>query len=487
MCLFKKSIVNPYTRRSQVVSCGHCPACLQEKAQGRKRRIDYTGKKGTLWFFITLTYANSYVPFVLIKDLKNDKLDKLPIYRRKSRRFVREDDNYNLRDSVSINKQPIDYMELEKGFREKYSLQYIPHLRKKSGCLGVCYYKDLQDFVKRLRINLQRDYGITEKFDFYGCSEYGETTFRPHFHVLVNAPAKYEKQFERSTYKSWRFDNTLPRKFEVAINASGYVSSYVNGSADIPKFLTSKSFRQKHSYSQGFGMDLFDFDFHNIVRLAQENDVTYNLQVTIKGKPTKCNLPIPKYVISRYFPQFKGYSRITNFALPNLLKSALEDKPLAFYNKAYNIFKEYGVDNYFNHNIKVDYEPTRKRLRNAYERLNEKYGVSSNDYIRYYIEVWQAYRNTILRKFYENEHNVQQLELYDNLNDLLKLRVQNETLMELLAEKAEFLGDYRLINFDCNNFNDNVQRSLYYEDLYYKKKKRRKIINYALVEQGYNY
>uniref|UniRef100_A0AAU8B1K3 Replication initiator protein n=1 Tax=Dulem virus 117 TaxID=3145594 RepID=A0AAU8B1K3_9VIRU len=43
--------------------------------------------------------------------------------------------------------------------------------------------KDLQDFMKRLRDSYIRKCG--KKLRFYACGEYGESTFRPHYHVIV--------------------------------------------------------------------------------------------------------------------------------------------------------------------------------------------------------------------------------------------------------------------------------------------------------------
>lgn len=53
--------------------------------------------------------------------------------------------------------------------------------------------KDLQDFMKRLRIELDRTSG--EKIRMYGCMEYGELNNRPHGHVIIygweDGKAKY--------------------------------------------------------------------------------------------------------------------------------------------------------------------------------------------------------------------------------------------------------------------------------------------------------
>lgn len=43
--------------------------------------------------------------------------------------------------------------------------------------------KTLQDFMKRLRIKVARAKGV--KLRFFACGEYGDTTQRPHYHVIL--------------------------------------------------------------------------------------------------------------------------------------------------------------------------------------------------------------------------------------------------------------------------------------------------------------
>lgn len=70
------------------------------------------------------------------------------------------------------------------------------HLPRK----GVCK-KHVQDFIKRLRDHLSRDEAYKKRLQYYhvrdpsfepktgiryfGCSEYGSTTFRPHYHFII--------------------------------------------------------------------------------------------------------------------------------------------------------------------------------------------------------------------------------------------------------------------------------------------------------------
>lgn len=58
--------------------------------------------------------------------------------------------------------------------------------------------KDLQDFLKRLRITWERKYnhiGIR----FYACGEYGSQTFRPHYHVIAFNLPIYDKKLYATT------------------------------------------------------------------------------------------------------------------------------------------------------------------------------------------------------------------------------------------------------------------------------------------------
>lgn len=57
------------------------------------------------------------------------------------------------------------------------------------------YPKDLQDFLKRLRVEWFRRYNH-EGIRFYACGEYGSQTFRPHYHILLyNLPIHDLKPF----------------------------------------------------------------------------------------------------------------------------------------------------------------------------------------------------------------------------------------------------------------------------------------------------
>ena len=80
MCLYQRYIKNPYTGKDVYVKCGHCNACLQEKAARRTSRIRNNVCSGQTALFVTLTYANMFVPYVRRSDLKSFEFS-VPVYR----------------------------------------------------------------------------------------------------------------------------------------------------------------------------------------------------------------------------------------------------------------------------------------------------------------------------------------------------------------------------------------------------------------------
>lgn len=75
-----------------------------------------------------------------------------------------------------------------KGWTNNYfiTLSYAPEkvpINSTNGNLTL-HPKDLQDFMKRLRIKYQRKYGH-DNIRFFACGEYGSTTSRPHYHILA--------------------------------------------------------------------------------------------------------------------------------------------------------------------------------------------------------------------------------------------------------------------------------------------------------------
>ena len=328
MCVYQRYIKNPYTGKDVYVKCGHCPACMQEKASRRTSRIRNNVSSDTTAFFVTLTYANMFVPYVKRSDLKALEFS-VPVYRDASIRSNRVGSDYNFFHTIKRNTTKIAEIEYDNSINfptennQLAEVDTLPHLKKyPKDKIGVILYSDLQRFYKRLRVILQRKYEITSSFSYFGCAEYGPCTKRPHFHVLIFVPSSKAQLFYFAISEAWQFDSISRKRkgIQVARNASSYVSAYVNSNTRLSKFYTQHSIRQRHSYSQNFGFKNPFFSFENVVSASKKSDFSYNKTVMRNSVPTVVNCSIPKYVVTKYFPIFKGYSSMPNNTLLQLLQ-----------------------------------------------------------------------------------------------------------------------------------------------------------------------
>lgn len=107
---------------------------------------------------------------------------------------------------------------------------------------GSLNKKDLQDFWKRLRINLKREYHeFAPKIKYYACGEYGSSTKRCHYHAIVFGLDNFNDKHREIAAKSWNlcdpwfFDKSRGRDSamqEVTPNDINYVTGYVQKKLD---------------------------------------------------------------------------------------------------------------------------------------------------------------------------------------------------------------------------------------------------------------
>ena len=226
MCTHKRYITNKYTGKDVLVKCGHCPACIVERADRYKRMIDAHEKVGYSAAFITLTYSNEFCPYVYESDINSyydaylDQFD-VPVYRDKHIRLVKgkkvQKKKYDVSKCLGIG----SYMP------EEFPVDY-KHRRMRGQSedkITVLWYKDLQNFIKRLRINCFRDYGINYPLSYFAIGEYGPTTSRCHFHVLVWSKAGDYENIKNSAVKAWPFasDSRTRDNISQAVDCSRYL------------------------------------------------------------------------------------------------------------------------------------------------------------------------------------------------------------------------------------------------------------------------
>lgn len=428
MCTDKRWIRNRYTGKKILAKCGHCPACLVEKAHHRAGRIKNNVYSDEVTLFCTLTYSNDCVPYVLLKDLQNQERE-LKVYRDCDVRRVRVNGDYKMMYKIIPNHHVLETVYLpDEFYKDKWEFKGA---RNRPDIVTVCYYKDIQNFFKRLDINLKRRYGFTGKYSRFACQEYGTKGHRTHFHVALSCKSVDLQTFKTAINEAWPFDRGVVRhrKCELAKGSvANYVASYVNSFSAFHPLLSSHHFRSRCSYSRGYGLAPSDFAIDKILSNAQKGDLRWSYETLVNRVPTVVNVSIPKYVINRYFPKFKGYSRLASSQVFDVLSDPdrLRD---------YEAILCYNSD---------DLHREITKLRNARRRY--KYPLM---FAHDYIMVWSVHTRMVLRSFYESLSNTQFD--YDNIKDLLEFPDRAPTLLSLLIETDK-------VSLNPNNYPSNVSQ-----------------------------
>ena len=483
MCTNQRLIHNRYTGRSLYVKCGSCPACQQEKANKRASRIRSNRTPDKMAWFVHLTYLNECVPYIKLNDLLS-RPDRIPVYRDYDRRWSRVNDSKKSRRYLLCyhrQKSPVDYLDLTDDHgvnqldkfedidltKNLQSLKNTYHRRPTSlpmdGKIGICYYPDVQNFIKKLKENIFRNYGLPrDSFSFYSTSEYGEDGLRPHFHLLIFCDKAVKDKFRSAILKSWSyaFRNITDRRLEIAIDAAKYCSSYVNKPADFPSVLSSPAFKTKHSYSQGFGMALPAFQFDKVMEKVRNGDLRYTRTIYINGSPVQCDVPYPSYVITRYFPKYKGFSRIADSEIHRIgqfsyfnprgkyasfdVDTLSGSRNALFYGLCTLVFRDHQELNY----TTDDVDKIVTSIWNHAYKLN----MSVRDYLYAWTAAHRAYKSTLYRSLLDSSDIFHQWQCYDNIEDYYSGDISNESFDKLMFVMPK---DYNYES-NVNNFYDNV-------------------------------
>lgn len=142
--------------KQMFVPCGRCALCTVRQATDWLTRLNLAFSNG-ITVFLTLTYNDIYIPVI-----------------------SEENEYYNPDNVERYSDVPVNRLH-----------HYFP----------TFLYADYQRYFKRLRKQ-----GL--KFSYYGVTEYGPNTFRPHAHILVNFPELCEQDFsyiQETTFMAWNF------------------------------------------------------------------------------------------------------------------------------------------------------------------------------------------------------------------------------------------------------------------------------------------
>ena len=334
-----------YNSRKQVVvcDCGKCDACRQKKANRLSRLIknecaNAYGIK-TISLFVTLTYENRFIPYIKKSELLDkvgflDKQDNVEcnIYRHSDIRkvkigFSQWSDRVKINgviDSVTfdnIDFKDIDYLRTYRVPRRVGLVKdYISHPDN----VGILYLPDIQNFFKRLKINYERKYNKRLALSYFYCGEYGPKTLRQHFHAVLSIPASEKDRVSSLVVESWKFaDWNRPKankNIQVAKDCAKYVASYVNQHNYLSPTYTENKIAPFCSHTKYYGLNNVAFSLPSILEKISKRDLHYTERYFTKMGTFEHSFLLPSYVISYYFPKFKGYSELSNDELYSIFK-----------------------------------------------------------------------------------------------------------------------------------------------------------------------
>ena len=484
MCTNSKYIYNRYINRSVLVSCGKCPACLQSKAAARANRIRNHVNDTDVCLFVTLTYANRFIPYIYKDDVNDDIVN---VYRHSSVRWYGDHpvirDKRELLGTLDLTFDDDSFYhrsdDFKKAFDRRKGIKCMKHTNDR---FSVCWFADGQNFMKRLRINLERKYGIkseNQRLSYYMCTEYGSKSQRAHLHLALFCPKSLESTVRSAICESWLYGDSrrTSRFIQVARDVASYVASYVNRPATFPRFLEKRGICQKHSFSQGFGVRAQCFSLPSLLEKIERRDLHYYRESFKNGVRTVSSVLIPKYVINRFFPLFKGYNLLNDFEIHEYLRNP--SKLCGIVNGRFRRCVR-GVDfshlheNHQFHDMSLyshdDFHRWKVRIENAYERFKSLSGLFDctwDIYSLLYTSVWNLYHSSALIDSFENVTCINDLsDHYENILDLESGNVHSDL--------AFFLS---FVHFQCdpNKRHDVVESSLNLTSLYHKYQKHKYI------------
>ena len=120
-CLRPNYVVNPYTHQKLAAYCGECAACVARKARRYETQIQLEAKNSAAVLFVTLTYANSYVPKMELVPVTEELAYSNSVY------HVMESDTGEVFDTLSL--RSFDVKRLQS---KAFLFGKIPYLDKKA-------------------------------------------------------------------------------------------------------------------------------------------------------------------------------------------------------------------------------------------------------------------------------------------------------------------------------------------------------------------
>lgn len=299
-CEHPKRIYNKYLDRWLFVSCGKCNMCLAKRASSWTRRLNDEAKCHRYVIFATLTYNDRHLPVMYYYPDNGSFYDP------------RSKEAFFLENNKKLDYASIDYL---KCFCNR---------------LPVGSVVDCQRFIKRLRSRVFSNpslEGRTVRYiRYFMVQEYGETCFRPHYHVLFFTDSKWFAENAQSVVSScWTDDarSSCPDSLgdttaeNVRSSASSYVASYLNCFDNLPSVYQERFAKPFALYSKSPSIGSLVSGSEEIRHLFDCGSVTLSRQL---GREREFHeVLIDKNLCNRLYPKFAGFDQVPDYVFSGLL------------------------------------------------------------------------------------------------------------------------------------------------------------------------
>ena len=192
-CHHPRTVVNKYTHEPVVVSCGSCPSCVLRRSGIQTNLLTTYSAQFRYVYFVTLTYAPCFLPTLEVSIIETctDDIADVPCVPNINDLDPGDPNTYlfGFRSVPRSSSVKLKNSTVERTFKDpEVRFTYGMKPKELLSILGkinhnvpnripyVCN-RDLDLFFKRLR-----SYYPDEKLRYYAVSEYGPTSFRPHWH-----------------------------------------------------------------------------------------------------------------------------------------------------------------------------------------------------------------------------------------------------------------------------------------------------------------
>ena len=462
-CLHPVTIKDQYTGEPLIVPCGRCEACLSARSRNLITRLEAEKECWKHCFFFTLTYSDDHLPKLKVlgdgycTDVSPKRVH--PILGAKL--FNRYEGYKKL--GITLEEQ-------------KVSEEFIKRCLEHYGGLPYLCSLDVQRFIKRLRVNIERTYfrqnvkiGYDEqvpKIRYFVCGELGETCLRPHYHGILffNSDwlAENIQQFVATSWQLGIVDSSY-----VWGKAINYVAKYCNAYSHIPAVYKVVEIRPFALYSKHPALGTLQADTSVQKKLFLEKSL-YQILPKDGGQTI---VPLLRSLQDKLYPRLTAFSKFTSYGLYILYNTPSKYEDFLGFRKAIEKNRCTVVMSYLSlikDLPRGEYNNKLFRWFSLSHRVSKQaavWNISVRQYVNIIIEYYKLLDYEKLSKWYEfseeytKEHSVSDLFTFDNLfaKHLLSLACSVD---ELDATEIYYLLSFGVDLNDWFNM-DERQRTAY--------------------------